>query len=72
MSRYRGSRYRGYHHDTGIAWTAALAVLLASILLVHWLVQVSVLEFAGLGAGLLVALLASWVLFPPGSCHGTG
>ncbi len=58
------NRYRGYHDDTGIAWAAASAAVLASILLVHWLGQVSVPEIAGLAIGLVVALLASWVVFP--------
>jgi len=58
------NRHRGGRQDSDIAWTAALAALLASIVLVHWLARVSALTIAGLGASVLVALIASWVIVP--------
>ena len=57
-------RYSSDQDNAGIAWTAALAAALASILLVRWLAHVSALAFAGLAAAVVVALLVSWVIFP--------
>lgn len=45
------NRYRREYEDPNVAWTLALAALLASILLVHWLAHVSALALAGLAAG---------------------
>ncbi len=59
------SRYRSDHNDDdGLAWTAALAALLAAVLLLHWLARVSVLGLAGLGAGLVVVVIAVRLVFP--------
>ena len=58
------TRHHSDHDDSGIAWTAALATVLASIVLVHWLARISTLAIAGLAAAVLVALLGSWVIVP--------
>jgi hypothetical protein len=59
------NRYRNESDDQNLAWTAALAALLAGGVLVRWLAHASALVLAGLAAVVLVALLAAWVLFPP-------
>jgi hypothetical protein len=58
------NRYRNENDDQNLAWTAALAAVLAGGVLVRWLAHASALLLAGLAATLLGALLASWVLFP--------
>jgi len=58
------TRYRSEYHDPGVGWTVGLATVLASIVLVHWLAHVGALALAGLAAGIVVALIASWVIFP--------
>ena len=58
------NRYRREHEDPNVAWTLALAVVLASVVLVHWLAHVGALALAGLAAGLVAALIACWVIFP--------
>jgi hypothetical protein len=58
------NRYRNGHDDLNLAWTAALAAVLAGFVIVRWLAHVSALLLAGLGAAVLIALLASWVLVP--------
>jgi type IV secretion system protein VirD4 len=58
------SNYRREYDDPGIIWAAALGLLLASIVVVHWLAHLGVLALAGLAAGILVALMASWFIFP--------
>jgi type IV secretion system protein VirD4 len=58
------NRYRREHEDPNVAWTLTLAAVLASVVLVHWLGHVGALALAGLAAGLVAALIASWVIFP--------
>src|SRR5262249_28605221 len=58
------NRYRSERDDPNVTWTLALAAILASVVLVHWLAHVSVLVLAGSATGLLVALIASWIAFP--------
>src|ERR1022692_4224093 len=68
-------RYSSDQDNAGIAWTAALAAVLASILLVRWLAHVSALALAGLAAAVVMALFVSWVVFrskKPERCDGTG
>jgi len=60
MTRYRSSE----HDDANIAWTLALAAVLASVVLLRWLAHISALALAGLAAGIVAALIASWVVFP--------
>lgn len=56
--------YRGGYDESGIVWAAALGVLMMSVVLVHWLAHLGVLALAGLATGVLVALIASWLIFP--------
>lgn len=58
------TRYRREDEDPNVALTLALAAVLASVVLVHWLARVSTLVLAGSATGLVVALIASWVIFP--------
>ncbi|HXT92387.1 MAG TPA: hypothetical protein VN714_24395 [Trebonia sp.] len=58
------NRYRSERDDPNVAWTLALAAVLAGVVLVHWIARVSALVLAGSAIGLLVALIASRVIFP--------
>src|SRR5271155_1711206 len=58
------NRYRNDYDNHNLAWTAALAALLAGGVLVRWLVHASALVLVGLAAAVVVALLAAWILFP--------
>jgi len=58
------ARYRETHDDLNLAWTAVLAAALGGVVLVRLLAHAGVLAWAGLGAGVLVALIVSWVIFP--------
>jgi hypothetical protein len=63
VTRYH--RYGRYdYRDNRSAWTAGLAAVIASVLLVHWLGHVSVLALAGVAAAVVVVLLAARVVFP--------
>ncbi len=57
-------RHTGHHDGPGIGAAAGAAVVLASILLVHWLAVLSTLTLAGLAAALATALLAAWAMIP--------
>src|ERR1700683_607606 len=61
MNRY----YRSDRHDDdNIAWTLALAALMASVLVVHWLADVSAMVIAAIVAGLVVVALAARLVIP--------
>ncbi len=58
-------RRTDHRNGPGIGAAAGAAVVLASILLVHWLAVTSAIALAGLAAALAIALLASWAVVPP-------
>jgi type IV secretion system protein VirD4 len=58
------NRYRDRRDDSNLAWTAALAAVLAGFVLVRWLAHAGALILGVLAAVVLVALLASWALVP--------
>ncbi len=61
MNRY----YRSDRHDDdNIAWTVALAALMASVLVVHWLAHVSALVIAAVVVSLVVVALAARLVIP--------
>ncbi len=59
------SRYRREHEDPNVAWTLALAAVLAAVVAVRWLAHVPVLALAGLVAGLVAVVIAVRVAFLP-------
>jgi type IV secretion system protein VirD4 len=57
-------RPAGRRDGPGLGPAAGAAVVLASVLLVHWLAVLSAMQLAGLAAALAVALLACWAVVP--------
>jgi hypothetical protein len=56
--------YRHRHDDENIALTMAVAALMASVLVVHWLAHVSALAIAAIVAGLVVVAVAAKLVIP--------
>src|ERR1700689_4998439 len=60
MNRY----YRDDRHDEGVAWTAAVAALMASVVLVRWLAHVSVLAIVAVAVAVVVTVIGVRLVIP--------